>query len=57
MDILRTHSAVVQDYESYIKSFLNIADEANRFEERRGFCRATTTTSNFGESQQGRRCP
>jgi superfamily II DNA/RNA helicase len=27
MDILRTHSAVVQDYEAYIKSFLNIADE------------------------------
>ncbi|MCX6938398.1 MAG: DEAD/DEAH box helicase [Verrucomicrobia bacterium] len=27
MDILRTHSAIVQDYEAYIKSFLNIADE------------------------------
>lgn len=30
MDILRTHSAVVQDYEAYIKSFLNISDDAIR---------------------------
>ena len=27
MGILRTHSTIVQDYEAYIKSFLNIADE------------------------------
>ncbi len=30
MDILRTHSAIVQDYEAYIKSFLNIADDGIR---------------------------
>jgi superfamily II DNA/RNA helicase len=32
MDILRTHAAIVQDYEAYIKSFLNIADERIRIE-------------------------
>ncbi len=32
MDIFRTHSQVIQDYESYIKSFLNIADASIRTE-------------------------
>ena len=32
MDILRTHSAIVQDYEAYIKSFLNISDGRIRHE-------------------------